>query len=126
MPETAAPAVRHLYVTTVLQRYCATRDTSGRSRPADRRLAAQLYEHGVPLDVVTTAFMLATLRRAYRAPDAEPLEPICSLHYFRPIIAELLQHPIDATYLDYIRWKLDDLPPTTPPPDNTSDDDIPW
>ena len=45
----------------------------------------------IPLTTVETAFLLASLRRAARRPDAIPLGPIRSLHYFLPVIEELLR-----------------------------------
>ena len=47
---------------------------------------------GIPLTTVETALLLASLRRANRRPDALPLGPIRSLHYFLPVIEELLAH----------------------------------
>lgn len=128
MADSAPSSHRQRYVTAVLRTYCATPGTPGRTRPADRRLAALLFDQGVPLDVVATAFTLATCRRAYRPPDAEPLEPIHSLHYFRPVITELLRRPLDEAYVDYLRRKLDDLSTASPPPDDDDPDagDIPW
>jgi hypothetical protein len=52
--------------------------------------------------------LLASVRRAARRPDAIPLEPIRSLHYFLPVIEELLHTPLhhgDA-YLAYLRSKI--------------------
>jgi hypothetical protein len=127
VPDTARPSNRHHYITVVLQRYGATLDTPGRARPADRHLAGQLYDQGVPLEVVATALTLATCRRSTRPPDAEPLEPIHSLHYFKPVIAELLRRPLDAAYAAYLHRTLGALSTLTPPPDDDSDaSDIPW
>ena len=127
MPDPAHPAVRHHYVTAVLQRYCATLDTPGRARGADHRLAAELYDQGVPLEVVATAFTLATCRRTYRSPGAEPLEPIHSHHYFRPVIAELLRRPLDEAYVEYLQRKLNERTTVTQRPDdgNSASDQIP-
>jgi hypothetical protein len=57
---------------------------------------------------VETAFLLAAVRRAARRPDAIPLGPIRSLHYFLPVIAELLQTPLahGDSYLAYLRTKV--------------------
>ena len=44
----------------------------------------------IPLTTAETALLLASLRRAARRPDALPLGPIRSLHYFLPVIEELL------------------------------------
>ena len=48
----------------------------------------------IPLTTVETAFLLASVRRAARRPDAIPLGPIRSLHYFLPVIEELLHTPL--------------------------------
>ena len=53
-----------------------------------------------------TAFLLASLRRAARRPDAMPLGPIRSLHYFLPVIEELLAQPVPESYLAYLRSKV--------------------
>ena len=49
---------------------------------------------------------MATVRRAARRPDALPLGPIRSLHYFMPVIDELLAHPVPESYLAYLRSKV--------------------
>ena len=45
------------------------------------------------------------MRRAARRPDALPLGPIRSLHYFLPVIEELLHTPLryGQTYLASLR-----------------------
>ena len=35
-----------------------------------------------------------------------PLGPIRSLHYFMPVIEELLAHPVPESYLAYLRSKV--------------------
>ena len=121
MPDDHRLPDRHHYVTLVLDGYRETPNTPGRSRPADRLLAEQLYDQGLPLDVVTTAFLLATCRRACRPADADPLEPIYSLHYFKPVIAEILKYPPDdGFYLTYLKSKVerlrhDNIPGCQPP-----------
>jgi len=58
------------------------------------------------LTIVEAAFLLATARRIDRPPDADPLNPILSLHYFLPVIEELLQRPPSAAYLRHLRPSL--------------------
>src|ERR1035437_1194247 len=58
------------YVRRLLEAYRATPGTSGAVRRADRALAAQLHERGVPLEAVENAFVLAAARRMIR--PAEP------------------------------------------------------
>jgi len=49
---------------------------------------------------------LTHARRTLRSSDAPPLPQVRSLYYFLPVIEELLQRPLPAHYIDYIRDKL--------------------
>ncbi len=94
------------YVQRLLDAYRQTPTAAGRVRPADRRLAAQLFDRRVPLSMVQAAFSLAAFRRLFRDPDAAPLHPIRSLHYFLPVLDEIRCEPIGHDYIRYIEWKL--------------------
>jgi hypothetical protein len=85
--------------------YLRLPDTPRRVSRHDLRLVRQLWERQIPLTTVETAFLLASVRRAARRPDAVPLAPIRSLHYFLPVIEELLHTPLryGETYLTYLR-----------------------
>ena len=96
----------HHFVETVLALYRNLPDTPNRHSRYDRRLAAQLCQQNVPLSVVEAAFLLATARRVLRDPSYPPLNPIRSLHYFLPVIEELLDQPLSPTYIQYLRLKL--------------------
>jgi hypothetical protein len=114
--------LRRTYVEAVLTQYRRTQGTVGHVRPHDRKLAHQLFDQGVPLSVVLSAFTLAVVRRGYRPQDAPPLDTIRTLHYFRPLIEEIIQQPLDPFYVAYLNRKLDQLeqnggvPPPLPPP----------
>ena len=95
-----------LYTSTVLTLYVDLPDTPLRASLQDQRLAQRLFETGVPLSLVETAFLLASLRRLCRPSDVRPLLRIRSLAYFRPVIEELQAHPVQDGYLDYLRVKL--------------------
>jgi hypothetical protein len=98
---------RDQYVQRLLDAYRRLSEGSGKVRPADRTLAGQLYDDGVPLLLVETAFRIAVSRRQRRPHDAPPLQPIRSLRYFLPIIEE--GQSLSAGYLDYLRiTRLDD------------------
>ena len=56
--------------------------------------------------MVYAAMILAVARRTFRPEDAPPLAPIATLHYFRPVIDELLAEPPEPDYLSYIRYRL--------------------
>jgi len=102
------PNDRETYRQTLLDLYLRLPDTPRRLSRYDLRLARQLWEEQIPLPLVETAFLLASARRTARRPDAIPLGPIRSLHYFLPVIEELLHTPLhhgDA-YLAYLRSKV--------------------
>ena len=67
---------------------------------------SRFYEQGVPLSLVESALLLASLRRLFRPADPPRLPPIRSLAYFQPVIIELQQNPLPDGYLDYLRLKL--------------------
>ena len=80
-------------------------DTPLRPSPRDQWLARQLHEQNVPLSIIESALLLATLRRLIRPTGLPPLSPIRSLAYFQPVIDELQQQPLPDGYLDYLRLK---------------------
>ncbi len=94
------------YVRRLLEVYCATPGTCGTARRPDRRLAAQLHQRGVPLEVVENALILAAARRLARPADAPPLAIIRSLAYFSPVIDEVLTLPVSPEYFRYLRQRV--------------------
>lgn len=100
------PTDQDAYRQTLLGLYLRLPDTAYRVSRYDLRLVRQLWERQIPLRLVETAFLLASVRRAARRPDAIPLGPIRSLHYFLPVIEELLGHPTPEAYLTYLRSKI--------------------
>jgi hypothetical protein len=63
----------------------------------------------VSLQVVESAFLLASLRRLARPADVPALSPIRSLAYFQPVIEELLANPAPENYTEYLRLKLQQM-----------------
>ena len=120
------PAV---YVASVLTFYVDLPDTPLRASIQDQRHAHSWFDRGVPLPIVETALLLASLRRMTRPPDVPPLPRIRSLAYFQPVVEELLENPVAEGYLHYLRHKLRtlaDKAPKTGPADvqkNTFSDD---
>ena len=96
------------YRQTLLDLYLRLPDTPRRVSRHDVRLVRQLWERDVPLTTTESALLLASVRRAARRPDAIPLGPIRSLHYFLPVIEELLHTPLHLgdAYLAYLRSKV--------------------
>lgn len=86
------------YVETVLALYLQLPDTPNRYSRYDRRLAMQLCQRQIPLSLIENAFLLATARRVLRDSRYPSLAPVRSLHYFAPVIDELLDQPPPAAY----------------------------
>lgn len=97
-PEAEPRGLQRQYVEAVLARYLWLPDTPNRTSRHDRRLARALYERGVPLIVVEAALLLAATRRALREPWLAPLPRVRALHYYLPVIAEVLGSPRDPDH----------------------------
>ena len=95
-----------IYVETVIRDYLWLPGTPRLASRQDRRLAASLYEQAVPLPVVHAALLLAAARRTLRSSHLLPLPAIRTLHYFLPVIEEVLHSPPDPGYVDYLAGKL--------------------
>lgn len=94
------------YVAEVLLRYVELPETPLQAGVPDQSRARRWHDHGIPLPVVESALLLASLRRLLRPSEAPPLSPIRSLAYFQPVIDELITHPPQQGYLEYLRLKL--------------------
>ena len=94
------------YVETVIRDYLWLPGTPRRASRQDRRLATSLYEQAVPLPVVHAALLLGAARRTLRSSHLVPLPPIRTLHYFLPVVEEVLHSPPDPGYVDYLAGKL--------------------
>lgn len=94
------------YVATVLILYVDLPHTPLRASVPDQCLARRLHHQAVPLLLVESALLLASLRLMVRPDGLPPLPPIRSLAYFQPVIEELQAHPLPDNYLDYLRLKL--------------------
>ena len=97
---------RNEYVRRVLEAYCMTPGSCGAVRRADRLLAAELHERGVPAEAVENALVLAAVRRLVRPVGAPPLATVRSLAYFLPVLDEVLQLKASPDYFRYLRSKL--------------------
>jgi hypothetical protein len=100
------PAAGAAYAAAVLMLYVDLPDTPLRPSARDHWLAKRFHEQGIPVSLVESALLLATLRRLIRPAGLPPLPPIRSLAYFQPVIEELQQQPLPEGYLDYLRLKL--------------------
>jgi hypothetical protein len=93
-----------VYLEAVLEAYSSLPNTPPRPSRQDRRLVRELCRKGVPLRAVRAALILAIARRTLRS--GPPLPQVRTLHYFLPAIHEVLNHPLDPGYVDYLAAKL--------------------
>jgi hypothetical protein len=94
------------YVHIVLSLYQQLPETPALPSSRDRIQVYQLQQRKLPLTLIETAFLLGSLRRLLRPPNAPALSPIHSLAYFAPVIEELLNNPVPDTYIEYLRHKM--------------------
>lgn len=94
------------YVAAVVEVYLKLPDTPQRAKQPDRALAARWETEEIPVSLVESALLLASLRRLLRPAGAPPLPPIRALAYFQPVIAELRRQPLPDNYADYLRRKI--------------------
>ena len=106
MTAPAPESEMNAYVAAVVMAYVELPETPLSANIQDHRQARRLHDRGIPLRIVESALLLASLRRLVRPVDLPPLSPIRSLAYFQPVIDELLVHPMPDNYLEYLRLKL--------------------
>lgn len=85
--------------------YLALPHTPSRASRYDYRLALELCQR-ISWEVLETALLLAMARRCLRDPSLASLPPIRSLHYFLPVIDEVLNMEISTDYVRYLQHKL--------------------
>jgi hypothetical protein len=90
----------------LLRLYLALPHTPSRASRYDRRLALELRQRQISWEVIETALLLAMARRCLRDPSLKPLAPIRSLHYFLPVIEEVLSTEMAPEYVRYLKRKL--------------------
>lgn len=96
----------NLYADTLLALYLARPDTPDRASRYDRSLALRFHAQGIALQTIENAFLLTSARRILRDPSYPKLAPIRSLHYFLPVIQEILDSPPSPDYFIYLHRKL--------------------
>ena len=100
---------RQRYVDAIVRHYVRLPGTPLRASRGDRKLAAALYDRGIPLAVVWAAFVIAAARWSIRSPTQRRLPPIRTLYYFLPAIEEILATSPDPGYVAYLAGKLQSL-----------------
>jgi hypothetical protein len=81
----------------------------------DQRLVVELFSRQVSIDVIRSALILGSARRLSRDPKAPPLPPVRSFYYFRHLIDEILNKPLPRGYIEFIEFRLNQLPSRSQP-----------
>jgi hypothetical protein len=95
------------FVRAVLDYYLWLPGTATVVSRHDRACARALFRRGVPLEVVRSAMAVAVARRTFR--QGHPLPRVRALHFFLPVIDELLEVPCQPGYARYLEQKLGPL-----------------
>jgi hypothetical protein len=91
------------YVNRVIDLYVGAPDTADMPRDTDWPIAGAMYDAGIPLEIVEFAFHIAFLRRYLANLERDGYSPkICSLAYFRAVIASLTPTEREPAYMAFI------------------------
>ena len=76
---------------------------------SDAQSARRLQQRSVPLEVVQDALLLGACRKYVSWLNGAPPEPIRSLAYFEPVIAEIQKTTLQPGYSTYLRTEIRQL-----------------
>lgn len=96
---------RRNYIEEILRLFLEQPDTPATAKRSDWAVAADFYLQAIPLDLITYAIRLATVRRLQRDSDNGPLQPIRSLAYYRTVLNSLNPEELDNGYIGWITYK---------------------
>ena len=91
------------YLAAIIGWYLTAPDTPAKPSRSDWAIATTLWHRRIPVEAAQLAIELASVRRHLRPLEIEPLEPIRSLGYFRPLAIQLAQQPPQQGYVEHIR-----------------------
>jgi hypothetical protein len=95
------------YVDSIRRYFLSFGCVSGRFTTADEQTARHMYQRAIPLGVIENAMLLGACRKYESWFNHQAPEPIQSLRYFEPMIAELQAEPLPVGYARYLRSKLE-------------------
>jgi hypothetical protein len=93
------------YVESVRDCFLALGCGSGKFGAAEAATARKLHRRGIPLAVIEQAMLMGACRKYMSWFEGRALEPIQSLAYFEPLIAEAQANPLPPGYSSYLRKK---------------------
>jgi hypothetical protein len=105
IPEPDTHDNQRIYISQVkrcfLQRSCVRSVFTA----ADEKLAAQLYQNGVPIVEVERAILLGSVRKYVALLNNQGGTPITTLHYFAALFTEVRQE-VSEQYWRYVAYKV--------------------
>ena len=105
-PATAAGAGRAAYIGQVRRIFERPRCVQGSFGPADERLAGRWHDAGLELETLRRACLLGSVRKSMELIDRPQAQPIRSLHYFAPLVEEVLGGGYPAGYWQHVERNL--------------------
>jgi len=100
-----APQIQ-AFVDSVRECYERLGCTSGKLDASGIELARQFYRRAIPVGVVQDALLLGACRKFESWFNGGSCEPIRSMAYFKPLIAEIQAHPLPDGYSHYLKGRL--------------------
>ena len=97
------------YVESVRECFLALGCGSGKFGAAETATTKNMQKRGIPLAVITEAMLMGACRKYSCWFEGQALEPIQSLAYFEPLIAEIQEKPFPPGYSGYLRKKVKQL-----------------
>jgi len=101
-----------VYIESVREYFLALGCGSGKFGAAEASSARDMQRRGIPLAVIEEAMFLGACRKYNSWFEGRGAEPIRSLQYFEPLIAEILENPLPSGYSRYLRRKVKELTAT--------------
>ncbi len=97
------------YVDSVREYFLALSCGSGKFGTAEAAAAKDLHRRGIPLGLIQDAMFMGACRKYASWFEGRAAEPIRTLAYFEPLIAEIQAKPFPPEYSTYLRKKVDQL-----------------
>jgi hypothetical protein len=97
------------YIESVRECFLALGCTTLTFGAAEAETARQMQQRAIPLAVIEDALLLGACRKYTSWLNGKALEPIRTLLYFEPLIAEIQEKPFPPGYSAYLRKKVKQL-----------------
>ena len=97
------------YVETVRECFEGLGCTDGKLGASGIATARRLQQRAIPLKLVVDAMLLGACRKVDSWLNGGPSDPIHSMSYFEPLIAEIQATPLPAGYSEHLRNQLQRL-----------------